>query len=109
MVQLTAHRSCHRFLNQIHHTELRDKVIKGTPSSIFQILAEPSIEVEARNSESRLKYDIKWRKAVSINVIKVLELRYLKFKQTFIVSKSYLYSQIIAGMTIQGKTILIWL
>jgi hypothetical protein len=50
-------RSFQKFWNQSHHTELRDKVVKGTPSSIFQILAEPSVEVEARNSESRLQCD----------------------------------------------------
>lgn len=43
------------FKSKIDHTELRDKVVKGTPSSTFQILAEPSVEVEARNSESRLE------------------------------------------------------
>jgi hypothetical protein len=33
---------------------LRVKVVKGRPSSIFHILAEPSVDVEAKNSESRL-------------------------------------------------------
>lgn len=44
-------------LNLIKHTELRVKVVKGTPSSVFHILAVPSVDVEAKNSESRLVYD----------------------------------------------------
>lgn len=38
----------------IKHTELRVKEANGTPSIVFQILAEPSVDVEAKNSESRL-------------------------------------------------------
>jgi len=64
-------RSFRRSLNKKDYTELRDRVVTGTPSSTFQILAEPSVEVEARNSESRLKYDKTKDNTVSINVIKV--------------------------------------
>jgi hypothetical protein len=36
---------------------LRVKVATAEPSSAFHILADPSVDVEARNSESRLEYD----------------------------------------------------
>ena len=39
----------------IYHTVFRVKVVIGTPSSVFQTLADPSLEVEAKNSESRLE------------------------------------------------------
>lgn len=41
--------------NQEIFTALRFKVATGTPSLTFQTLAEPSVEVETKNSESRLK------------------------------------------------------
>lgn len=39
----------------ITHTEFLVRDITGTPS-VFHILAEPSVDVEAKNSESRLVY-----------------------------------------------------
>ena len=36
---------------------MRVKVATAEPSSAFHILADPSVDVEARNSESRLEYD----------------------------------------------------
>lgn len=41
----------------IYHTALLVRVVTGTPSSDFQTLADPSFEVEAKNSESRLEQD----------------------------------------------------
>lgn len=46
---LTGKTSCYSEL-----TEFRDKVT-GTPSLVFQILAAPSVDVEAKYSESKLK------------------------------------------------------
>lgn len=43
-----------QYHRQINHTELRVKKVQATPSSVFHILAEPSVEVVAKNSESRL-------------------------------------------------------
>lgn len=36
---------------------LRVKVVTGTPSSVFHMVAEPSVDVEAKNSESKLEHD----------------------------------------------------
>ena len=41
------------------HTGLRVNVVKGKPSSVFHILAEPSVDVETKNSESRLESERK--------------------------------------------------
>lgn len=41
--------------NLSHHTADRVKLTNGTPSSIFHILAEPSVDVETKNSESKLQ------------------------------------------------------
>jgi len=91
----------------MHHTELRDKVFKGTPSSVFQILAEPSVEVEARNSESRLKYGKNMKdNIVSINIIKVSGLRYLQCDILLFSKRSYPYGHVIAGMNMRSKIIL---
>lgn len=40
-----------------YRTALRVKVVIGTPSSVFQTLADPSLDVEAKNSESRLEQE----------------------------------------------------
>lgn len=40
------------------YTDLRVKVVKGTPSLVLHIRAEPSVDVEAKNSESRLEHGI---------------------------------------------------
>lgn len=42
----------------MNYTELRVKEVTGTPSFAFHILAKPSLDVVAKNSESRLK--VQW-------------------------------------------------
>ena len=65
---------------------MRVKVVKGAPSSVFHILAAPSVDVEAKNSESRLEYD-KQRKPK----IQYLALQYLQL------SFKILFSQQLGG------------
>ena len=45
---------------------LRVKETTGEPSSAFHILAGPSVDVEARNSESRLEYDKQTKACISV-------------------------------------------
>lgn len=49
-------------------TGFRVKVVTGNPSSVFQTLATPSVDVETKNSESRLEGETNSRLVTSIHV-----------------------------------------
>lgn len=48
--------TCKELSVHIRHTGCRVRVVTGTPSLVFHILAIPSVDVDAKNSESKLKY-----------------------------------------------------
>lgn len=68
----------------IYHTALRVKVVIGTPSSVFQTLADPSLEVEAKNSESRLEQGKKISRTYPTSSVSFKQQIHAKFSSTII-------------------------